>query len=498
MIRHFLNLPIWIKLVILTTGLFTVAGSGMTIYTTMTQKSIAIEQAREFAEGIEQITIAGLTSMMMTNTIDQREIFLSQINKSSNIKYLKILRGEEVNKQFGAGKGSEMNPDKDEKSVLNTGKLINRIVETDTGNHLEIINPIKAARNYLGRPCLGCHNVQEGAILGAFSVKISLENVDARADDFTLKLYLIGFSLFLFLTLGIFYSSRYFIGRPLQYMVSEIKRVSEGDLTRQIHNRSTDEIGRLIMTVNHMISSLENTVKLTRNSSEDLNSLSESVKSISELMQDSAQDQAQLLAEKLKLLESIGHNITENADLAGKSGKIASQVSESATDTNEAVSATIRAMNEIVEKISIVQEIAEQTNLLALNATIEAARAGEYGRGFAVVASEVGKLAETSSTASKEIGDMAKSSIEIARNAGEMLKNLMPRISETKTSIEEVSSSTRTQLTEVTEIKNFINSMQNESQNSVKIANDLAQSSQKLAGQSSELLNLVSEFQLKE
>ncbi|MBP2627437.1 MAG: mcpA 1 [Firmicutes bacterium] len=59
-----------------------------------------------------------------------------------------------------------------------------------------------------------------------------------------------------------------------------------------------------------------------------------------------------------------------------------------------------KEIGQIVETIS---GIAGQTNLLALNAAIEAARAGEQGRGFAVVAEEVRKLAEQSQEAAKQI-----------------------------------------------------------------------------------------------
>jgi methyl-accepting chemotaxis protein len=113
---------------------------------------------------------------------------------------------------------------------------------------------------------------------------------------------------------------------------------------------------------------------------------------------------------------------------ARQTDKIASSAAEDAKSSGEAVSATVRTIQHISEKINIIGEIARKTDLLALNAAVEAARAGEHGRGFAVVASEVRKLAERSQTAAAEISRFTTEGVKMAENAGQQLAKLVPDI----------------------------------------------------------------------
>jgi methyl-accepting chemotaxis protein len=95
-------------------------------------------------------------------------------------------------------------------------------------------------------------------------------------------------------------------------------------------------------------------------------------------------------------------------------------------------------MNEIAEKVSIIDEISRKTDLLALNAAVEAARAGEHGKGFAVVASEVRKLAERSQVAAAEIGRLTKDGVQRAAGAGQLLAQLVPDIRKTAELVREI------------------------------------------------------------
>lgn len=101
---------------------------------------------------------------------------------------------------------------------------------------------------------------------------------------------------------------------------------------------------------------------------------------------------------------------------SGESEKMGEAMNHLASNIQNLEGEALR-INEVVK---VINDLSDQTNMLALNAAIEAARAGDAGRGFAVVADEVRRLAERTKTATDEIDGVVKSITSSIRQAANM------------------------------------------------------------------------------
>lgn len=225
----------------------------------------------------------------------------------------------------------------------------------------------------------------------------------------------------------------------LKEVTSVAAKISKGNLNLEVRERSSEDA--LMQALKSMVGRLRSVVSDVKSSSDNVAAGSQQLSSSSEEMSQGASEQAAAAEQVLSAIEEMITNIRQSADNAKQTEKIAVKSAEAAGEGSNAVLETVGAMNEIAKKISIIEEIARQTNLLALNAAIEAARAGEYGKGFAVVASEVRKLAERSQTAAAEISNLSISSVDVAKRAGNMLQKMLPDIQKTAELVQEISAS---------------------------------------------------------
>jgi methyl-accepting chemotaxis protein len=155
-------------------------------------------------------------------------------------------------------------------------------------------------------------------------------------------------------------------------------------------------------------------------------------------------------------------------------------------------------MQQVTERIEVIEEIAHSTNLLALNAAIGAARAGVHGRGFAVVATEVRRLAERSKQAAVAVAALSTESRAVSERAGAVLEKMVPDIQRTAALVQEISSASKTQATGAEQVTQAIAELERIIQQNAASSESLATTAEEIAAQAEELRAAVSFFKVRE
>lgn len=286
--------------------------------------------------------------------------------------------------------------------------------------------------------------------------------------------------------------------RGLNEVVEALERISSGDLTQKITNEYHGTFGKLKEYSNITMDKLSEIIgDIIVRSSSLVTSASE-VSSTANSLSQGASEQAASVEETTSSLEEMTASIDQNAQNSRQTEQISSKSSQDAEEGGASVIETVKAMKQIAEKISIIEDIAYQTNLLALNAAIEAARAGDHGKGFAVVASEVRKLAERSQKSANEISSLAGNSVAIAEKAGNLISQIVPSIRKTADLVQEITAASDEQSSGVSEINKAMGQLDQVSQQNASASEELAAISEEMNAQAEQLKESVLFFKISD
>jgi len=253
------------------------------------------------------------------------------------------------------------------------------------------------------------------------------------------------------LALGLFLSSQ--MTGTIKYILRQLRKVSNGNLTVHLSAKHKDEFGLLCDGVNDTVEHMKSLILDVNDVSQQVGEAAIHVAEASGTFLETSKNIQSAVEEiesgvnkldtgsdncmsQMDSLSGKINNVSSNADELGKltsatgetittgisSVQTLTQTSETTANITRNVIQSIQELEEksksISNIVSAINDIAEQTNLLSLNASIEAARAGDAGRGFSVVAEEIRKLADQCLASSSQISSIVD---EIVSKTGEVV-----------------------------------------------------------------------------
>ena len=272
--------------------------------------------------------------------------------------------------------------------------------------------------------------------------------------------------------------------------------IGSGDLTKKIELSGRDEIGEISILFNQFIDNIAGLIKKIYSASQEIASVSKRVNDSAAIVSEGANAQVASTEEASVLMEEMLAGIQKNSDNALETEKISTNAAQGIRMMSDAGAKSLNSIEDIAEKIRIINDIAFQTNILALNAAVEASAAGEHGKGFSVVASEVKKLADRSKKAANEIVSLTNSSVEETGKANDLIENLEPEIIKTAELVKEISVASQEQNFGVQQVSNVINELNQVAQKNNAASEEISDVSGRLNDYASQLSALVGNFKV--
>ncbi len=215
------------------------------------EKDRMMEMFEIQAKDLTTLYFDSLNTMMLTGTMDQRMIFRKKMLLRDDVIEARVIRGDAVTEQYGAGEKNEgFVDDYDLRALM--GEDISVVHKYNNSRVLTVITPFKATKDTRGVNCLQCHAVEEGTVNGAVRISLSLDKIESAVEDaFWVSVMANTLSVLLGL-LVLNFVLKSWVVNPLDRLISVIKQRADGDSSIRAVVSTGDEVGLLSAAFNRM------------------------------------------------------------------------------------------------------------------------------------------------------------------------------------------------------------------------------------------------------
>ncbi|MBF0624533.1 MAG: diguanylate cyclase [Magnetococcales bacterium] len=215
----------------------------------------SISSAEEQVRSAAEIVRVSLTEAMINQVIDHRESFLTRLAEVKGLLEARVVRGAWVTDQFGPGLRAERTMDPVEEQVLRTGQTYFDMLTEGTNPIFRGTIPFVADER--GSPnCLGCHQVPNGAVLGAITITLSLSSLKHQALS-TILLLVILIIVFALVAALIFRWQVAPVAQVANRVQAVVAQAKGGDFRARVVYAGADELGEIARDLNWMMTYLQ-------------------------------------------------------------------------------------------------------------------------------------------------------------------------------------------------------------------------------------------------